>query len=241
MFILKKMKIRWSIFKKIAKIGLPAGLNGSIFSVSNMIIQASVNSFGSAAVSGNAAAASIEAFIYVSMNAFYQTSLNFTGQNMGAGNFKRVSKLLRRNLLCVAVVGTLGGVTANIFARPLLSLYVPGNEVAIQTGMTHMLYITLPYALCGTMEVLTGAVRGMGASLTTLFISISSVCGIRIMWIFTVFRMEKFHSLDSLYFSYVISWMGCILALLVAYNIINKHKKRVYEQRIKERPKKFEK
>lgn len=239
--VLKKMKIRWSIFKKIAKIGLPAGLNGSIFSISNMIVQASVNSFGSAAVSGNAAAASIEAFIYVAMNAFYQTSLNFTGQNMGAGNFKRVSKVLRRNLLCVAVVGTLGGVIANVFARPLLSLYVPGNEIAIQTGMTRMMYIGLPYALCGIMEVFTGAVRGMGASLTTLFISISAVCGLRITWIFTIFKAPKFHSLDSLYFSYIISWMGCILALLVAYNIINKHKKRVYEQRTRERPMKYEK
>ncbi len=239
--VLKKMKIRWSIFKKIAKIGLPAGLNGSIFSFSNIIVQASVNSFGSAAVSGNAAAASIEAFIYVAMNAFYQTSLNFTGQNMGAGNFKRVSRVLRRNLICVSIVGTLGGIAVNVFARPLLSLYVPGNEIAIQTGMTRMMFIGLPYALCGIMEVFTGAVRGMGASLTTLFISISAVCGIRIMWIFTVFKMPKFHSLDSLYISYIFSWIGCILALLVAYNIINKHKKRVYEQRIKERPKSFEK
>ena len=239
--VLKKIKIRWSILKKIAKIGLPAGLNGSVFSVSNMIVQASVNSFGSAAVSGNAAAASLEGFIYVAMNAFYQTSLNFTGQNMGAGDFKRVSKVLRRNLLCVAIVGTLGGIAVNVFARPLLSLYVPGNEIAIQTGMTRMMFIGLPYALCGIMEVFTGAVRGMGASLTTLFISISAVCGLRLTWIFTIFQIPKFHSLNSLYFSYIISWTGCILALLIAYNIINKHKKRVYEQRIKERPMKFEK
>lgn len=240
--VINKMKIRLSIFKKIAKIGLPAGLNGSIFSISNMIVQSSINSFGSAAiVSGNAAATSIEAFVYVAMNAFYQTSLNFTGQNMGAGNFKRVSQVLRRNIVCVAVIGTLGGTLMNLFARPLLSLYVPGNELAIETGVTRLMFICLPYALCGIMEIFTGAVRGMGASLTTLFISISSVCGIRLVWIFTVFQLPNFHKLEWLYVSYILSWLGCILALLVAYNIINKHKKRVYEQRTRERPKKYEK
>ena len=240
--VINKMKIRLSIFKKIAKIGLPAGLNGSIFSISNMIVQSSINSFGSSAiVSGNAAAASLEAFVYVAMNAFYQTSLNFTGQNMGAGNFKRVSRVLRRNILCVAVVGTFGGLLINIFAKPLLSLYVPGNKLAIETGVTRLMFICLPYALCGIMEIFTGAVRGMGASLTTLFISISSVCGIRLVWIFTVFQLPNFHKLEWLYVSYILSWLGCILALLVAYNIINKHKKRVYEQRTRERPKKYEK
>lgn len=240
--ILKQMKIRWAVLKKIIKIGLPAGLNGSIFSVSNIIVQASVNSFGDGAiVSGNAAAASIEAFVYVAMNAFYQTSLNFTGQNMGAGNFKRVSKVLRRNLLCVSVVGVIGGLSIFVFARPLLSLYVPGNEVAIQTGITRMTYIGLLYFICGIMEVFTGAIRGMGASLTTLFISITAVCGIRIMWIFTIFQIPKFHTLDSLYIAYILSWSACIAAQLVAYNVINKHKKRVYEQRIKERPKAYQK
>ncbi len=240
--ILKQIKIHWSVLKKIIKIGLPAGINSSIFSFSNIIVQSSVNSFGSGAiVSGNAAAASIEGFVYVAMNAFYQTSLNFTGQNMGAGNFKRVSQVLRRNLICVSVVGTLGGLAIFVFAKPLLSLYVPGNEVAIETGITRMTYIGLFYFLCGVMEVFTGAIRGMGASLTTLFISVSAVCGIRIMWIFTVFQIPKFHTLDSLYVSYILSWLGCIAAQLVAYNIINKHKKRVYEQRIKERPKSFEK
>lgn len=238
--VINKMKIRLSIFKKIAKIGLPAGLNGSIFSISNMIVQSSINSFGSSAiVSGNAAAASLEAFVYVAMNAFYQTSLNFTGQNMGAGNFKRVSRVLRRNILCVAVVGTFGGLLINVFAKPLLSLYVPGNELAIETGVTRLMFICLPYALCGIMEIFTGAVRGMGASLTTLFISISSVCGIRLVWIFTVFQLPNFHKLEWLYVSYILSWLGCILALLVAYNIINKHKKRVYEQRTRERPMKY--
>ncbi len=240
--ILKQMKIHWSVLKKIVKIGLPAGLNGSIFSISNIIVQSSVNSFGSGAiVSGNSAAASIEAFVYVAMNAFYQTSLNFTGQNMGAGNFKRVSKVLRRNLLCVSLVGAVGGLSVYVFARPLLSLYVPGNEVAIQTGITRMTYICLLYFICGIMEVFTGAIRGMGASLTTLFISITAVCGIRLMWIFTVFQIPQFHTLDSLYVAYILSWSGCILAQLVAYNVINKHKKRVYEQRIKERPKSFAK
>jgi Na+-driven multidrug efflux pump len=238
---IKKLFIDRDIFLQIVKIGVPAGFQGILFSFSNVIIQSGVNSFGAVVVAGNSAASNIEGFVYVAMNAFYQTSLNFTGQNMGAGNFKRVSRVLRRNLICVSAVGILGGLAINVFAKPLLSLYVPGNTVAIQTGITRMSYIGLFYFMCGIMEVFTGAVRGMGASLTTLFISISAVCGLRLTWIFTIFQIPKFHSLNSLYFSYIISWIGCILALLIAYNIINKHKKRVYEQRIKERPKKFEK
>lgn len=240
--VLKEMKIRVSVLKKIIKIGLPAGFHSTIFSISNIIVQASINSFGDPAiVSGNAAAANIEGFVYMAMNAFYQTSLNFTGQNMGAGNFKRVSQVVRRNMVCVCTVGVLGGLAINVFAKPLLSLYVPGNAVAIQTGITRMSYIGLFYFLCGIMEIFTGAIRGMGASLTVMIISISSVCGIRLLWIFTVFQMEQFHTIDSLYISYILSWIGCILAQIVAYNIINKHKKRVYEQRTKERPKSFEK
>ncbi len=237
--VLKQIKIRWSVLKKIIRIGLPAGLNGAIFSFSNIIVQTSINSFGTDAVSGSAAATSLEGFVYVAMNAFYQTSLNFTGQNVGAGNFKRVSQVLRRNLLCVAVVGTLGGVLMFIFAKPLLSLYGIETAAALKAGTTRVMFICLPYAICGIMEIFTGAVRGMGASLTTLFISISSVCGIRIAWIFTVFQIPQYHKLESLYVAYVLSWTACTLALIVAYNVINKHKKRVWEQRTRERPMKY--
>ena len=237
--IFKQIKIRWAVLKKIIKIGVPAGLNGAIFSFSNMIIQSSINSFGNEAVAGNAAAASLEAFVYVAMNAFYQTSLNFTGQNMGAGKFKRVSQVLRRNLICVAIVGTLGGTLMFIFAKPLLSLYGIKTATALNIGTTRLLFICLPYALCGIMEIFTGAVRGMGASLTSLFISIISICGIRLTWIFTVFQIPQYHKLESLYIAYIFSWAGCVLALIVAYNVINKHKKRVYEQRTRERPMKY--
>ena len=230
--VLKDLKFHLPVLKKIVKIGLPIGLQGTVFSMSNIIIQSSVNSFGSAdIVSGNAAAANIEGFVYIAMNSFYQSSLNFTGQNYGAGNFKRISKILRRNLACVTVTGIIGGSAVYLFAPQLLSLYVPGNEAAIKVGITRMAFICLPYFLCGAMEVLNGAIRGMGASLTTLIISVSCVCGIRLLWIFTIFNIESFHTLESLYISYIFSWVGSCVAQIVAYNIISKHKKRIYVQK----------
>lgn len=231
--VLKDLKFHLPVLKKIIKIGLPIGLQSTVFSISNIIIQSSVNSFGSSdIVSGNAAAANIEGFVYISMNSFYQASLNFTGQNYGAGNFKRISKILRRNLACVTVTGIIGGSAAYLFAPQLLSLYVPGNEAAIKVGMTRMAFICLPYFVCGVMEVLNGAIRGMGASLTTLVISVSCVCGIRLLWIFTIFNIETFHTLESLYISYILSWLGSCVAQIIAYNIISKHKKRIYSQKI---------
>ena len=219
---IKKMRIYLDVLKKILNIGLPAGIQASIFSMSNVIIQSSVNSFGTIAVAGNASAANIEQFVYVTMHSFYQTSLNFTGQNIGAKNSKRVKKALLVNTICAVTLGAILGSIIFYFAPKLLSIYITDNLSSIDYGIIRMSYICRFYFLCGIMDVLTGAIRGMGKSIVTLFISIIGICGVRLGWIFTVFRMEQFHSLDSLYFSYIVSWIACILAQIIAFIILYK-------------------
>ena len=224
---LKKMRLRMDEIKKILRIGLPAGLQSVVFSISNVIIQSSVNSFGAAAVSGNAAAGSIEGFVYVGMNAFSQTSLNYTSQNIGAGKPERVVKALKTCVLSVLLVGGIMGTTFRLLAPQLLRLYIDGDQAAITVGLTRMAYLCQFYFLCGVMEVLTGGLRGMGAPMVALAISVLGVCGIRLTWIFTIFRSERFHSLDSLFFSYIISWLTCIIAQLIALSRIYKKQKRL--------------
>jgi len=225
-FKIKQMKIYFDVLGKIIKIGLPAGVQASVFSMSNVIIQSSVNSFGAVAVAGNASAANIESFVYVAMNSFYQTSLNFTGQNIGAKNSSRVKKALLTNIICAATLGFVLGNVLFYFNKNILSIYITDNLASIDYGIIRMKYICRFHFLCGIMDCLTGAIRGMGKSIITMIISIVGICGVRLGWIFTIFRMEQFHTLDSLYFSYIISWIACILAQIVAFVILYKKFKR---------------
>ncbi len=226
--VLSKMKINLSVTAKIIKIGVPAGIQSCLFSFSNIIIQSSVNSFGNIAVAGSSAAANIEGFVYIIMNSFYQASLNFTAQNDGAHNYKRLLKVFKCCLISVFVVGLVTGVTVYLFAKPLLSIYITDSPEAIAYGTTRLSCICLPYFLCGLMEVTTGAIRGLGRSIGPMLISIVGVCGIRIVWIFTVFTDPKWHSLESLFFSYIVSWSFTFLAQLVLYIFIYKNRKQVY-------------
>lgn len=227
---IRQMKLHGAELKKILQVGLPAGIQSSIFSVSNVIIQSSVNSFGATAVSGNAAAGNIEGFVYICMNAFYQTSLNFTGQNIGAGKPDRVKKALKVCMFSVISVGVVLGVVFRLLAPKLLSFYITDSPESIAYGIKRMSYVCSFYFLCGAMEVMTGGLRGMGASVAALLISVIGVCGVRLGWIFTIFRMEQFHSLDSLYFSYIISWIMCVVAQLIAFASIYRKQKKLYMQ-----------
>lgn len=213
---LKAMGFQRHALNRIISVGLPAGLQGSLFSISNVLIQSSINSFGDLVISGNAAAASLEGFVYVCMNAFHQTALNFTGQNVGAGKFDRVRRVLGINLVLVALTGLAIGSTVWLFGRPLLSIYITDSPEAIAYGLTRMTYICLPYFTCGVMDVLTGVLRGLGASLEPLVITVVGVCVMRIVWIYTVFQIPAYHTVSSLYISYPISWVLTILAQVCA-------------------------
>ncbi len=203
---LREMRIYGRQLWKIIRIGFPAGIQGSLFSISNVIIQSSVNSFGSVVMSGNAAAQNIEGFVYISMNSVSQTALNYAGQNHGAGKYDRLKKIMFGCLGLAFVAGvSLGGMSV-LLARPLLSIYITDSDEAIKYGVVRLLFICLPYFLCGIMDVATGMLRGIGSSIAPMFITVAGVCGLRILWIYTVFRLPQYHSLEILYSSYMISW-----------------------------------
>ena len=217
---LRQIRLHKAQLLRILRIGIPAGIQGSLFAISNVIIQSSVNSFGDIVVAGNAAAANIEGFVYVSMNAFSQTAVNYTGQNIGAGRFDRVRKIFLLCIACVAVTGLLMGGGAFLAARPLLGIYITDSPEAIAYGITRMSFVGLCYFLCGMMDVATGSLRGLGSSLTPMIISVLGVCGIRLGWIFTIFRDPRFHSLESLFISYPFSWTITFLIESAAFIIL---------------------
>lgn len=214
---LRKLRIHKAQLGKILRIGLPAGIQSSLFSISNVIVQSSVNSFGDICMSGNAASANLEGFVYVCLNAFQQTAVNFIGQNSGAHQFRRVKNVLWICLGCVTVLGLGLGTLVYSLGPTLLSIYITDSAEAISYGMIRMGYICLPYFLCGLMDVTTGALRGMGASFVPMLICVLGVCGVRITWIYTVFRIPQYHTPQCLYFSYAISWLVTALCQLAAF------------------------
>ncbi len=229
--ILSEMHIYKAVLMKIMRIGIPAGIQSSMFSISNVIIQSSINSFGAAIVSGNAAAVNIEGFIYTAMNAFHQTTLNFTGQNVGAGKFKRVKQVLWLNIASVTVVGLCLGLIACALGRGLLSIYITDSKIAVEEGLIRLLFMCALYFLCGIQDTLSGALRGMGTSVTPMLISIMGACGFRVLWIFTIFQIPNYHTTSMLYISYPISWMLTGIAYVIAYFIIIKKMKNRIERR----------
>lgn len=188
---------------RIAKVGLPAGFQGAIFSISNVLIQSSVNSFGAIAVAGNTATCNLEGFVYNSMNSFHQTAISFTGQNMGAKNMKRVQRVLSICLLCVTVTGLGMGLIGFAFGSELLGIYSTDPAV-VAFGLRRMAIIFPTYFLCGVMDVMVGSLRGMGFSIMPMTVSLLGACVFRIIWIMTVFSIN--HTPEFLYVSYPISW-----------------------------------
>jgi len=221
---LKKLRFHGAHLRKILRIGLPAGLQNSLFSISNVIIQSSINSFGSVFMSGNAAAGNLEGFVFVAMNAFHQTAVNFIGQNVGAGQYDRIRKILWYCLGCVAVAGAALGAVVYAFGPQLLSIYITDSQEAIADGMIRLMHVCLPYFLCGLMDVSSGALRGLGSSLTPMLISVLGVCGFRIGWIYTIFQLPQFHTPRSLYISYPISWVLTFACQTLAFILIYRMK-----------------
>ena len=226
---LRKMRIYKLQLLKMLRIGLPAGIQSSLFSISNVMIQSSINSFGGIVMSGNAASQNIEGFLYVSMNAFHQTAVNFIGQNMGAKKFDRVKKILWVCLGCVCVMGLGLGLLIVGLGESLLHIYITDSAEAITWGLTRLSIIGSFYFICGLMDVSTGALRGMGASVSPMIISILGVCGIRIGWVMTIFQIPQFHNPQSLYYSYIFSWALTFLVQIFAFLKIYKKNVRLYQ------------
>ena len=201
----KNVRITGSKLARIARIGIPAGLQSTIFSLSNVLIQSSVNSFGELAVAGNSAAANIEGFIYIAMNSFYHAAQTFTSQNMGGKKYNRINRVFVNCAIMVTITGLVLGNILYYFGRPLLNIYLPGNDAAIDFGITRMSIISVTYFLCGIMEVLSGMLRGMGESVMPMAVSLVGSCILRIVWLYTVFASHR--TLSVLYLSYPVSWI----------------------------------
>ena len=203
---LGKMRIYSQQMKKILRIGLPAGIQSSLFSISNVAIQSSINSFGEVLVAGNAAAVNLEGFLYVALNSFHQTTVNFVGQNVGAQQYRRANKTIWISQCCVLVLGIAMGSLLYTFGEKLLGIYISDSPEAIGYGMIRFAYVTVPYFMLGLLDVSTGALRGYGQSLGPMIVSVLGICGIRVLWVLTVFPIPAFHSPQWLYLSYPISW-----------------------------------
>ncbi len=198
-----KLKITRSKLPDILAIGLPAGLQGVLFSFSNVLIQSSINSFGSTAMAGNTAASNLEGFIYTAMNAFYQTCISFVSQNLGAKKLSNIWKVTGMCLILVSLTGILMGGGCYLAGNVLLRLYTDNTE-AVSYGMTRLSYVARLYFLCGMMDTMVGALRGIGASLMPMIVSLMGSCVFRIVWIMTYFKAHR--SLGNLFMSYPLSW-----------------------------------
>lgn len=201
--VLKDLRIHRDKLYKMVQIGVPAGMQGALFSLSNVLIQSSVNSFGSIAMAGNTAAGNLEGFVFVAMNALHQAAISFTGQNYGARNFRRIGKIMGICLGLVLAVGLVLGNASYLFSGTLLKLYSSDPEV-IRFGILRMSIICTFYCLCGMMDVMVGIMRGLGYAVMPMLVSLTGACAFRVVWIYTIFK--HYTTLESLYWSYPISW-----------------------------------
>ncbi len=228
---LKNLKISKDKMKMIFANGIPLGVQSLVFSASNVLIQASVNSFESIAViAGNSAASNIEGFIYTAMNSTANTVLNFTAQNYGAKKYDRIGQILGYGTALVLAVWVLVGGTAVIFAEPLLKIYQPNNLEAIKYGLIRNSIIGSTYFLCGIMDTISYVFKGAGKTFISMVIAVFSIVGIRIVWIMTVFR--KYHTLQALYISWPITWVGAIVAFYILYIIQRRRFNRIYKPQL---------
>lgn len=223
-FRFKKMKIHGQSLRKIIQIGLPAGIQGTLFAISNVTIQSSINSFGEVVLSGSSAASNVEGFVYMAMNAFQQTATTFVGQNVGARKLENVRKIVFLCILCVSVVGLCFGLACYFLAPWLLPLYLKEGGAAVSYGITRMQYVCILYFLCGIMDVLSGALRGMGASTIPMIVSILGACVFRVVWVMTIF--QQFRTLEVLFVSYPVSWVLTGGVLFLCFLVVLSRKKK---------------
>lgn len=221
---LKRLCLNSDILAKILKIGLPAGFQSSLFSFSNMVIQSTVNSFGAVAVAGSSASQSVEGFVYISMNSIAQGSLTFVSQNVGAKKIDRVKRVVLTSLFSVCIVGAVIGGICILFSRQLFSFFT-ANPLVIEKASERFLVICSTYFTCGIMDVMANSIRGMGRSLMPAVMTLIFVCGSRLIYLFTVFKLPCLYSFGNIFLSYPISWIITFLMLLFSFIfVISKEK-----------------
>lgn len=223
----RKIKLHKDKLINVLRIGLPAGFQSTLFSISNVFIQSSVNSFGAVVMAGNSAAQNIEGFIYVSTNAFHQAAVSFTSQNYGAKKYDRINRIMFVAQGCTIIIGSLFSGAAVAMGPALLSLYTTSPDV-VKAGMVRLMIIGLTYPLCGIMDTMVGSLRGMGYSVVPMIVSLLGACATRLIWLATVFQIDTFHTIETVYIIYPISWVFTALAHIITYIIVkNRMKKRI--------------
>ena len=214
-----KLGMKTRYVKQIFQIGIPAGIQSTIINFSNVLLQSSVNSFGSVAMAGYTAANNILGFLYVSVNSITQACMSFTSQNYGVRKFKRMDKVLLECLgLTVMVALVLGG-GSYLFGAELMHIYTKSTKV-VECGVDIMLYTTVTYFLCGIMDLLPGALQGMGHSTVPMILSVIGTVGTRIVWIYAIFPYHR--SLDFLFISYPVSWLLTIVMQVICFYFVRK-------------------
>lgn len=231
----KRLKIHGSSLLKIIRIGVPSGIQGSMFSVSNVLLQSTINSLGSVFMSGNAAAANLEGFVFTSINSFHQSALNFTGQNIGARRYDNVKKVVTICMLSAVITGTVLGISFRLLGKTLLGIYITDSQEAITYGLLRMTVVMIPYFSAGLMDVMSGVLRGMGASITPMIITVVGVCGLRVGWIYTGYQMFNHCPTEiravMLYLVYPTTWLVTGLTEILAFRILMKKKQNEFLQR----------
>lgn len=210
---------------RILQIGLPAGLQGMMFSLANVVIQSSVNTFGTTVIAGNSASANVEGFAFTSMNAFHQAAVSFTGQNAGARKYKRLNKILFTALGYVSIVGAVFCLIYILFSHPLISLYTD-SEAVIDAGVKRLMIIACSYVVCGMMDVVVGSLRGLGYSFMPMLVSLVGICALRVVWIATVFQLPQYHTIEMIYYTYPLSWIITLSAHLLCYCFVHRYIKK---------------
>ena len=190
--------------KQILLIGLPAGLQSTVFSLSNVVIQSAINSFGSTVVAGSSASANLEGFVYTAMNAFSQAAVTFTSQNMGARKYQNLNRVVLNCLLCAIVTGVVLGGGAVLAGTQLLHFY-SSDGGGDRCGYERLRVICGTYLLCGIMDTLASSLRGLGYSVLPMVVSLVGSCLLRLVWIATIFQLNR--TPFMLYISYPISWV----------------------------------
>ena len=214
-----KLGMKTRSVKQIFQIGIPAGIQSTIINFSNVLLQSSVNSFGSVAMAGYTAANNILGFLYVSVNSITQACMSFTSQNYGVRKFKRMDKVLLECLGLTVIVALVLGGGSYLFGAELMHIYTKSTKV-IECGVDIMLYTTVTYFLCGIMDLLPGALRGMGHSTVPMILSVIGTVGTRIVWIYVIFPCNR--SLDFLFISYPVSWLLTIVMQVICFYFVRK-------------------
>ena len=226
----KKLGVDFSVLKQLVKVGLPAGIQGSLFSLSNMLLQTGYNSLGPVIVNANVAAMNVDGYIYNILNSFYHTCLTFCSQNFGAKRFDRVKKVFFTGTASVTILGLALGIFVYVFAAPLVGIFNSDPEILVYAKQ-RLALIALPYFMCGLMDVGSGYLRSIGYSMYALLITFLGSCVLRIVWIYTVFPI--FHDVRALYVVFPISWFVTAATLFITFFVCYKREKKMMVNELK--------